>query len=54
MLYGFIGLYLIKALLNANKKPLYGSAIYAVKILYITSKWRFVGGQRRHEVHHIQ
>ena len=33
---------------------LYGSAIYAVKILYITSKWRFVGGQRRHEVHHIQ
>lgn len=22
--------------------------------MYITSKWRFVGGQRRHEVHHIQ
>ena len=21
--------------------------------MYITSKWRFVGGQRRHEVHHI-
>jgi len=53
MVYRFI--FNKKHYLNANKKnPLYGSAIYAVKILYITSKWRFVGGQRRHEVHHIQ